>query len=341
MSSQDSRSDVLAPATYSCSQVSVVIPCWNAEKWIARSIQSGLDQENIDVEIIVIDDGSADQSLDVIKSFGDRVKWRTGPNQGACTARNRGLELACGEFIMFLDADDYIEAGSMTSWLSYSSDADLVLCPFAYETNGRRTLGQAPSQPVNAESILREWLEGRFIPSCSVLWRRSFLQLIGGWNAEVLRNQDGELAIRGLLNGARVRVADQGLGVYVQHDHPDRVSKRVGREVLACQLRCSQKLYALAQAKGHKGIEVAFARSFYSLAYEAFANGVDDVGQIALARARELGLKGHPGSFVHGVLSHVLGLKNKLRVTGMLKGRSMIRGDAQVPIKPPETKCPL
>ncbi|HEX4350906.1 MAG TPA: glycosyltransferase, partial [Verrucomicrobiae bacterium] len=76
--------------------VSIIIPCYNAERWVKQSIQSALDQNYSPVEIIVIDDGSTDQSLEVIKSFGDKITWETGPNLGANHARNRGLDLAKG-----------------------------------------------------------------------------------------------------------------------------------------------------------------------------------------------------------------------------------------------------
>jgi len=89
--------------------VSVVIPCWNAERSIARAINSALNQNYLRRDVIIIDDGSSDRSLGVIRSFGDEVRWETGPNSGACAARNRGLELSNSDYVMFLDADDYIE----------------------------------------------------------------------------------------------------------------------------------------------------------------------------------------------------------------------------------------
>jgi len=88
--------------------VSIIIPCYNAERWVKQSIQSALDQTYSPVEIIVIDDGSTDQSLEVVKSFGDKITWETGPNRGANHARNRGLDLAKGNYLQFLDADDYL-----------------------------------------------------------------------------------------------------------------------------------------------------------------------------------------------------------------------------------------
>lgn len=336
ISSSDPQPQILAPEPRDCPSASVVIPCYNAEKWIARSIQSVLDQHNVTVEIIVIDDGSTDRSLEIIKSFGDRVRWKTGPNQGACRARNCGLELASADFIIFLDADDYIEPDSLAEWVAHGSDADLVFGPFAYETDRGRTLGEALSPVVNSYSIVRQWLQGQFVPSCSVLWRRSFLSAIGGWDPGALRNQDGEVTLRGLLKGARVGVAQRGLGVYVEHQRAGRVSKRTGREILTSQLSSFENLWALAQEQGQSGTQKDFARSFYLIAYEAFASGIDDIGYVALSRARQMGLKGHLGTLAHRTLSSLLGLRNKLRVTGIVKGRRVIgssNGTANRPFK--------
>jgi glycosyltransferase involved in cell wall biosynthesis len=88
--------------------VSIVMPCFNNEAYVAEAIDSALGQTYDNIEVIVIDDGSTDGSLDIIRSYGDRITWRTGPNEGACAARNKGLALARGEFIKFLDADDIL-----------------------------------------------------------------------------------------------------------------------------------------------------------------------------------------------------------------------------------------
>ncbi|MDP9159523.1 MAG: hypothetical protein M3O09_04755 [Acidobacteriota bacterium] len=127
--------------------------------------------------------------------------------------------------------------------------------------------------------------------------------------------------MRGLLRGARVAVADRGLGVYVQHDSPDRVSKRGGREILVSEFSSFENLWRLAQSQGLIGIQKSFSHVFYRISYEAFASGLDDIGYMALLRAREMGLKGHPGTIAHRMVSSVLGLRNKLRLTGILKGR--------------------
>ena len=69
--------------------VSILIPCYNAENWISQAIESALTQTYTNQEVIVIDDGSTDNSLAQIKSFGDKIFWETRPNQGGNAASNR------------------------------------------------------------------------------------------------------------------------------------------------------------------------------------------------------------------------------------------------------------
>jgi glycosyltransferase involved in cell wall biosynthesis len=302
--------------------ITVVIPCWNAEKWILRAIKSLLDQNYPTLDIIVVDDGSTDKSLELIKSFGNKIHYITGPNHGAFAARNQGLELNSSNYILFLDADDYLEPGSLAHWVDAASvaDADIVLGPFAYEHGGIRSAKSIPLHSVTPEKVLRQWLEARFTPCCSVLWRRAFLVSIGGWRP-LIRGDDAELVMRALIVGARLATSGRGLGVYVQHGSPDRVSTRTGREVLNCDLDTLRNLLALARSHRRYEAQSSFAKAFYRVAYEAFANRIDDVGEAALNEARVLGLSGHVGPMVHRVLSRVLGLRLKLRFTGFIKGR--------------------
>src|SRR6266487_4648219 len=88
--------------------VSVLIPCFNAEKWVGQAISSALAQTWSNKEVLVVDDGSTDGSLEIIRSFGASIRFESGRNRGANVARNRLLELAKGEWLQYLDADDYL-----------------------------------------------------------------------------------------------------------------------------------------------------------------------------------------------------------------------------------------
>jgi glycosyltransferase involved in cell wall biosynthesis len=297
----------------------VVIPCWNASAWIERAIRSALDQSIKGVEVIVVDDGSTDASVDIVRSFEPRVTLISDPNRGASSARNRGLSKARAKFVMFLDADDYIEPNSLACWLDDASDADVVLGPYVGEANGIRTARLAPSTS-DPRALLTDWQNGRFVPTCAVLWRRSFVQSIGAWTEGLLINDDGELIVRAVLRGARIAVAHDGLGIYVQHEHPYRVSRRRGREVLESELCSFRRLVSLLPREDVE-LRATFGHFFYSIAYKAFLDGLNHVGSEALNDARWLGFKGHRGSKAHVLLSRLIGLRLKMRLANAMRGK--------------------
>jgi glycosyltransferase involved in cell wall biosynthesis len=98
--------------------VSILIPCHNAENWIAEAIESGIAQTWPAKEIIVLDDGSTDRSLDIIRGFGERIRSEAAKHRGGNATRNRLLELARGDWIQYLDADDYLRPSCVrwTTW---------------------------------------------------------------------------------------------------------------------------------------------------------------------------------------------------------------------------------
>lgn len=112
-------------------RISVVIPCFNRERRIAAAIHSALGQELAPLEVIVVDDGSADHSADVADDFGDPVRVLRTPNRGPSAARNRGIEEAKGDWIAFLDSDDTWTPDKLTRQadaVSAYPGVDLVFC---------------------------------------------------------------------------------------------------------------------------------------------------------------------------------------------------------------------
>ena len=88
--------------------VSILIPCYNAQAWVRQSVESALNQTYPHKEVIVVDDGSTDGSLAVLREFGNSIQLETGPNRGGNAARNRLLALSKGKWLSYLDADDYL-----------------------------------------------------------------------------------------------------------------------------------------------------------------------------------------------------------------------------------------
>ncbi|MEJ0067168.1 MAG: glycosyltransferase [Caulobacteraceae bacterium] len=265
--------------------VAVVIPCWNAEKWIARAIQSVLDQDYPNLEIIVIDDGSTDGSLEIIKSFGDRIRWETGPNRGACAARNRGLALASSTYVQFLDADDYIEGDFLgaASQALRRADADVAFCPVKVEhpDGGRATIFHYYLVPT-PEEVFERWLVNYSQPPCSIVWRTDFVQSIGGWDEGLLKNQDGEFVMRAMLARPRITKFEEGWGIYNAHLSPS-VSKIANPEALRSELDAIQRLMACATRMSDRSDLTGFGLKLYIIARGAFAAWDAELGGEALA----------------------------------------------------------
>jgi glycosyltransferase involved in cell wall biosynthesis len=122
-------------------KVSVIVPVFNAEKYIRECIQSLLNQKITECEFIFIDDGSKDNSLEIIKSFqkkDNRIILASQTNQGVSVARNKGMNLASGEYIGFVDADDYIKDDmfELLYKAAKEEDFDVIICNFKSEMNG-------------------------------------------------------------------------------------------------------------------------------------------------------------------------------------------------------------
>jgi len=205
----------------SAPDVSILIPCYNAEKWVGAAIESALAQTGpATCEVIVVDDGSSDGSVEVIRSFGDRIRWETGPNRGGNPARNRLLELSRGTWLQYLDADDCLEPGKVAGQLEVlrrHPEVDVVFGPSIYEwhrPDGRVEREVLPiPEPHDPWILLVRW----FLPQTgSPLWRKDAIVRVGGWKPDQPCCQEHELYLRLLCGGARFRYDDASGSVYRQ-----------------------------------------------------------------------------------------------------------------------------
>jgi glycosyltransferase involved in cell wall biosynthesis len=187
--------------------VSVIIPCFNAEKWLAEAIDSCLQQTYANIEIIVIDDGSTDKSLEIIKSYGNKIIWESLPHQGGNHARNRAFVLSRGDYIQYLDADDYILPEKIERQVSFLEEtgADVVYGDWRHQHhyNGTSFLDkiQVPrAQTDILESLLTNW----WTAVASLLYKRSAVINSGGWDESFLAAQDRDFFISVVINDAKV-----------------------------------------------------------------------------------------------------------------------------------------
>ena len=122
-------------------KVSVIVPVYNAEKYIDECVESIVKQSYSNIEIILMDDGSKDNSLRKCKMWADRdlrIKVFSQENQGAAMARKNACLRASGDWICFVDADDYVDSNYIQSFLTQSDDADIVFSPLRSEHRQKR-----------------------------------------------------------------------------------------------------------------------------------------------------------------------------------------------------------
>lgn len=185
--------------------VSIIIPCYNAESFIGEAIESALAQTYPNVEVIVIDDGSTDGSLGVIRTFGDRIRWESGPNRGGCAARNRGIELAAGEWVQFLDADDLLYPDKLARQVPVAMDHQDSI---TYTDHLCRCLAAADAPQLRARPVTDEdpfvfVLQHRTLHTSGPLYRRHWLTEIGGFLPGLRASQEFEMNLRLAAQRAR------------------------------------------------------------------------------------------------------------------------------------------
>ncbi len=205
--------------------ISVIIPNYNRESLIGETIANLLAQSLPPHEIIVVDDGSTDKSVEVIRSFGDRVKLIQQPNQGPGTARNAGLKVASGEFIQFQDSDDLfcLNKLEIQAKALQTNQADIAFSPWVKLKFNDKTVAledQVLQQkmPPSDLSLPCWWLRGWSTVFQSLLFRRSFLGQIGFYRANLMLGEDGEFFFRLLTHSPRVTFTDDTLTLYRLHN---------------------------------------------------------------------------------------------------------------------------
>jgi glycosyltransferase involved in cell wall biosynthesis len=185
--------------------VSVIIPTYNRADMIGLTIDSINRQTYASIEIVVVDDGSTDHTGEVIQSLSEKserhIVYYKKLNGGCASARNRGLELANGELIAFLDSDDTWEPDALESMVTVlqESGADFVYSP-AVEVfeNG----AEAVNRPVAAErpqALAVEHFQSTNVRNGAVIYRRSVFDKIGGLDESLKHNEDSDLVQRAAI----------------------------------------------------------------------------------------------------------------------------------------------
>lgn len=178
--------------------VSVVIPAYNAERFIRQTLDSALAQTYRDFEVVVVDDGSTDATAQIVESCGPPVRCIWQENAGPSAARNRGVREARGAFVAFLDADDLWLPEKLAEQMPlFDADArvGLVYCRFERMDECGEPLPTEP-WPAPTGSVYYQMLERSYVPASCAVVRRACLERVGGFPEDMSWAEDWHLWIR-------------------------------------------------------------------------------------------------------------------------------------------------
>jgi glycosyltransferase involved in cell wall biosynthesis len=310
--------------------VSILIPAYNAECFVGTALQSALDQTWPDTEIILVDDGSKDQTLAVAKRYESaRVKVISQENRGAAAARNTALREAQGDFLQYLDADDFLSSDKIREQLILLQEKPdyLSVSSAIYFLDGEdpdsglleRSGAVDTDDPVQfLMQLLGSEGPTRTVPYGAWLTPRSVASCAGPWNDDVRSpDDDGEYFARVLLASQGIRASKVGRYYYRKFRQGGSYSTTYSEPMLRGRLHsltCKAN-YLLARTKDPRAYRT-LANRYVDLAFGAYP-AFPKVTEEALQKAKEMGDTDYIpkfGTWKGDLLRKLLGWKAAKRV---------------------------
>lgn len=196
--------------------VSILIPAYNAARWVRQAVESALAQDYEPKEVIVADDGSTDGTLEILHSFGEPVRVEALAHAGGNAARNRLTELARGEWLQYLDADDALLPHKIRNQMQYlaehGGELDVICSPpiVREEPSGRET---PLSLAADGDGTIN-YIRWGAIQTSSLLFRKSAVCEVGGWKTGQPACQEHELLLRLMRAGKRLGIWNEAATLY-------------------------------------------------------------------------------------------------------------------------------
>lgn len=201
-------------------QVSVIIPVYNGSRYIVQAVESALSQTFTDLEIIVVDDGSSDRTQEVLQPYLDRIRYIYQENQGVAAARNIACQLAQGEFLAFLDADDYFLPSKLEKQLAcFDADPTLDMVQTGWlmvDETGKDIFEMKPWEQ-SPKLDLESFIIFKCVRPSAMMLRRKCWEDLGGFDDHFPLAEDLDFALRLTLKGYKAVWLEEILTCYRQH----------------------------------------------------------------------------------------------------------------------------
>lgn len=303
--------------------VSVVIPSYKSETLISRTIMSILNAGVLPSNIFVIEDGVFDSTREVLEKIPGINHISYEQNKGAPYARNLGLSKVETEYVMFIDSDDFVSEFLIIGLVNSAeaNNADIAFGPWRLDGDSIPQGKLHQPSNVSTNDWVLNWLHSdEYVPTCSVLWKTEKVVEIGKWNEKLKRNQDAELAIRGLMSTTNLSISDQGYSTYWQHESEFRVSKASIEDILfASNLLYINVLNWINGNKALKKYSIKLGHYCCKTAWEAQAAGLEILSNEWLSRAESLNYKSKGYDNKTKYLSSLFGFRYAVSIHSKLK----------------------
>lgn len=310
--------------------VSIIIPNYNGGSFLREAIDSVFAQgaENFSFEIIVVDDGSTDDSRAIIESYGHRICPVFQTNQGACAARNAGLAAAGGTFIKFLDSDDYLMPGVLEEQFEQARAVpasiivfgDCVLVDqFGEQLEAAYYPDVADGTVLSAEALIQ-----RAPLTSMALFPVAALRAVKGFDPEMPAGQEYDLQVRLYFAGYGFLYRKMTIYAYRQHQAPDRIStKRHSQQSFEKRFDGYQRHLRFAteyyQEQIPAVVNTAFAHIFWTTGRFALRCSHPSIAQRYFKEAKQLSPRNYcPGSGPYCLLVRCCGPRLAERIAGFL-----------------------
>ena len=198
-------------------QVSIVLPAFNHGKYLREAIESVLSQSYANIELLVFDDGSTDDTSEILASYGDRFYWERQRNIGQSATLNKGWQLSKGEIISYLSADDALKPNAVevaVKWLQANDDCILVYGDYELVGADSRPIRRVEAPEFDYGAMVADIVVQ---PGPGVFFRRDGFEKIGGWNCALRQIPDYEYWLRLGLLGRFMRIPEP-LALYRVHE---------------------------------------------------------------------------------------------------------------------------
>lgn len=213
-------------------KLSMIMPAYNAEKTCAAAIESVVNQHNIDIELVIIDDGSKDKTLEILRDYENRysnIKVISVENGGVSNARNIGLDNATGDYIGFIDSDDLLsdDFSIFAAPAIENNKTDVIIFGYSRIDNSQRVGGWIPSDDKDLKSIARNLVVGSegLNSSCNKIFKKDIVT--SKFNLKKQMGEDLEFACSCIKNAKSIKIIEKELYKY-NVDTADSLTKHQG-----------------------------------------------------------------------------------------------------------------